>query len=89
MSGSSTNEQIDHPQAPEENGTRLATLPRNDREELRITFSEYRGHKYLSLRCWYKTDDGVWVPTKKGVTIRHGEIPTVMDTLHDAVILSL
>ena len=47
----------------------LATVPRSATEEIQISINEYRGKKYLDLRVYYTTDDGLnWSPTKKGVT---------------------
>lgn len=47
----------------------LTTIPRSATEEVQIAINEYRGKKYLDLRVYYTTDDGMnWSPTKKGVT---------------------
>lgn len=60
---------------------RLATLPRgkDGSEELRVSLDEFVGddgkpHQYVSARLWFRKDDGAWCPTKKGLTIRKGEI---------------
>ena len=47
----------------------LMTVPRSATEEIQIAINEYRGKKYLDLRVYFTTDDGLnWSPTKKGVT---------------------
>lgn len=47
----------------------LTTVPRSATEEIQVSINEYRGKKYLDLRVYYTTDDGLnWNPTKKGVT---------------------
>lgn len=48
----------------------LATIPRSATEEIHVQINEYKGKKYLDLRVYYTTDDGInWNPTKKGITI--------------------
>lgn len=60
----------------------LATIQRNDTEQLQIFISEYKGKSYFNLRIFYTTDDGAtWLPTKKGVTFS----PDQLDTLTEAI----
>ncbi len=60
----------------------LATIQRNDTEQLQIFISEYKGKSYFNLRIFYTTDDGAtWLPTKKGVTYS----PDQLDTLTEAI----
>lgn len=48
----------------------LANIPRSATEELRVAISEFKGKKYLDLRIFFTTDNGLtWSPTKKGVTV--------------------
>ncbi len=64
-----------HRTAPFERGERLATALRGDREELRITWTEYNGRHFLSLRIWTRDTSGQWWPTKdKGLAIRRNEL---------------
>jgi hypothetical protein len=60
---------------------RLATIPRgrDGTEELRISLDEFcddRGiaHQYVSVRIWFRVNGEKWLPSKKGVTVRKGEI---------------
>ena len=60
----------------------LATIQRNDTEQLQIFISEYKGKSYFNLRIFYTTDDGAtWLPTKKGVTFS----PDQLDILTEAI----
>lgn len=60
----------------------LATIKRNDTEELQISVSEYKGKSYLNMRIFYTTDEGqTWLPTKKGVTFA----PDQLDLLEEAI----
>lgn len=60
----------------------LATIDRNETEQLQISVSEYKGKSYLNMRIYYTTDEGAtWLPTKKGVTFS----PEQLDLLSDAI----
>lgn len=60
----------------------LATIDRNETEQLQISVSEYKGKSYLNMRIYYTTDEGAtWLPTKKGVTFT----PEQLDLLSDAI----
>ena len=64
-----------HREVPVETGKRLTTLPRGDREEVRVNWDEFNGRKFLNIRLWWLADDGAWVPdTKRGITVRVGEL---------------
>jgi hypothetical protein len=78
---------------PVEQGERLATFPRSDRQggesELRVDLSRYQGHPYVSVRLW--TQDritGDWWPTRKGVSVRLSEADGVAEALVQAVRLA-
>jgi len=55
---------------PVENGERLATIPRRDGDELRLSWAEYNGHNFLNVRVWHKDDFGVGQPKKNGASGR-------------------
>jgi len=71
-----------------ERGERLATLPRNEGEELRVSWDTFKGFNFLSLRVWSRGSDGAWRPTKTGVTIKRRELATVADAMARAVTLA-
>ena len=48
-------------------------------EELRATFSSFRGQQYIHLRRWYD-DNGRWVPGK-GLATRIDNIPWLLRAL--------
>lgn len=62
---------------------RLATLTRNHgAEELRISVDEFvpndgQSSKYISLRVWFKNQDGEFRPSKKGLTVKRHEVVEV------------
>ena len=64
----------------------LATVPRSATEEIQISINEYRGKKYLDLRVYYTTDDGLnWNPTKKGVTFSPDKLSELKDAIEKAI----
>ncbi len=69
-----------------EEPTILATIPRNATEQLQISINSYKDKKYLDLRIYYTTDDGVnWLPTKKGVTVSPDNLVTLKDAVEKAM----
>ena len=64
----------------------LATVPRSATEEIQIAINEYKGKKYLDLRVYYTTDDGLnWNPTKKGVTCSPENLEILRDAIDEAI----
>jgi hypothetical protein len=69
------------PAAGAERGTRIATLRRSEREELRVSLTEWKGERYVALRVW-RTGRGRWFPDpRRGLTVRIAELPDVLDAL--------
>jgi len=63
----------------------LATIDRNDTEQLQISVSEYKGKSYLNMRIFYTTDEGAtWLPTKKGVTFTPDQLDLLSDAIEEA-----
>jgi hypothetical protein len=60
--------------------------PKNGREEVRATLTEYRGYRLADLRV-YADDDGQDVPTKKGIAVRVEDLPRLRDAV-EALILA-
>lgn len=65
-------------------GRRLVTIQRGQDGELRLTWDEYEGRPFLSLRLWQRTEDGQAIPTKKGLSIRLRELPELVEGLVQA-----
>lgn len=51
-------------------------------EQFRIEVSSFNGKKYISLRLWWQTPEGEWAPSKKGISVRVGEVEQVIEALH-------
>lgn len=55
----------------------IEPLPKNSREQVRFSFTEYKGHDLLDIRVYY--NDGLteenWKPSKKGITLSRELLP--------------
>lgn len=72
--------------APQERGERLVTLARSAFEELRVTWDEFKGHPYLSLRVWTRGTDGQWWPDRaRGCSIRIRELEAFAAAIDTAI----
>ena len=56
----------------------MIEIQKNSREVIRISDSEYEGHKFIDLRIWY-SDNGEYKPTKKGISFHPSKIGQVVD----------
>lgn len=57
------------------------TLPKNSREEIRVSLDHFKGCELVSLRIWFRADDGTMRPTKKGVALRAECLSEVLEAL--------
>ena len=53
----------------ETNATLVAEFEKNARERVRVSLTEYGGHRLLDLRAYYQDATGEWRPGK-GLTLR-------------------
>jgi hypothetical protein len=69
---------------PEDTGRRLASLPRGNDAELRVTLATYEGRPYCALRVWDRGSDGQFWPSKRGCSVRLSEVADVIAALRRA-----
>jgi len=81
--------QTAHQTPTEENGTRLALIPRGDDEALMLHWSEFKGRPYIQARIWRQNAVGLYRPTKVGTSIRLSELPAVADAIETALDMAL
>ncbi|MCZ6875177.1 MAG: transcriptional coactivator p15/PC4 family protein [bacterium] len=48
----------------------IAQFEKNATEVVRVSLTEFRGHKLIDLRVYYSDDEGQFKPTKKGYLFR-------------------
>lgn len=62
----------------DENQTRTAPVyafRKNSREEVRASFSSFKGTDYVDLRVFAANAQGETVPTRKGLTVSRAMLP--------------
>ena len=47
----------------------IAQFEKNATEVVRLSLTEFRGHKLIDMRVYYSDDEGQYKPTKKGVSM--------------------
>lgn len=62
----------------------VTEFARNDREMVRVTIDEYRGHDVVSIRNFYKAADGEWKPGRGGMAMAVRHLPTLIKALIQA-----
>lgn len=50
----------------------IAQFEKNATEVVRVSLTEFRGHKLIDIRVYYSDDEGQYKPTKKGVSLSVG-----------------
>lgn len=64
----------------------VATLPGPRRgEEVRIALNDFRGRKFIALRVWWTNDEGVMLPSPKGINLRLDLLPALAEGIGKAL----
>lgn len=64
----------------------IGCFPKNDREEVRVSISKFKGHNLINARVYaqeYRRPEE-WVPTKKGLSIKVELLPNLLVLLEKA-----
>ncbi len=62
----------------------IAEIEKNALEHIRVIITEYKGHRFVDCRVYYKDDKGESKPTKKGITLNDETIGGVIEALQKA-----
>ncbi len=62
----------------------VAEIQKNSMEVIRVSWEEYKGHRFLDVRCYFESEDGEWKPTKKGVCLAPDLLPELVEALQKA-----
>lgn len=60
----------------------VATITKNDREDLRIALNEYQGRSYASMRIWYMDRAGEMKPGRQGLAVGIDKLPDLIAGLN-------
>ena len=74
---------------PVESGQRLVCFDRGPSTQLRVNWTTFNGHPFLSLRVWCQLPDGRWVPDgRRGCTVKVRELEGFRDAVQQALDLA-
>jgi len=63
----------------------IAKIEKNAQEEIIVQLTEFKGYDLVDLRVWAKALTGeTGKPTKKGLTIKPGLLPELIEALRKA-----
>ena len=52
-------------------------IPKNSREELRVSVDEFRGRQIVNLRVWFRSEDGEMRPGRQGAAVKLELLPSL------------
>lgn len=58
-------------------------IRKNSREELRVTVEDFRGHRLVNFRVWFRADDGTMRPGRQGVALRVELLSELLSALRE------
>ena len=62
----------------------IASIPKNAREELHVSLTEYKGHDLFDVRVFADTGEKL-VATRKGITASVDHLPAIVEALQRAM----
>ena len=57
---------------------------KNSVEKVRVSLAEYRGHKLVDIRVYYKNDDNEFLHSRKGISLSLDLFPELWKGLEKA-----
>jgi len=57
------------------------TFKKNTVEEVRVFFSEYKGHELINIRIFFEAEPDKWIATKKGICLSPELLPELEKAL--------
>jgi len=64
--------------------TIVGSFPKNNREEVRVTLSKFKGYDLVGVRQWFRNENDEPRPSKSGITIRVDLLPELLDLIQQA-----
>jgi hypothetical protein len=62
----------------------VGTIKKNGKDTILISLGDYKGHAVCDLRIYYKTADGEYLPTPRGITFANELLPELIKMLNEA-----
>jgi hypothetical protein len=61
----------------------IATIPKNSREEIRVSLDAFQGQTLCNVRVWF-LDGAAMRPGKQGIAVKPALLPDLIAALQDA-----
>lgn len=61
----------------------IAAIPKNAREEIRVSVDDFQGHRLCNVRVWYRDGEELR-PGKQGIALRLDLLPQLVTALQGA-----
>jgi hypothetical protein len=71
---------------PYDPGSVLWESPRGRGHRIKLARKTYQGQVFFDLRVEFRREDGTWCPTRKGVSIRVGDLADLAAALSRAAV---
>ena len=62
----------------------IAAIEKNTRESLRVTLDDFKGHRLVNMRVWFKANDGEMRPENSGIAIKIEKLEELLSALAKA-----
>ncbi len=62
----------------------ITQIPKNGREEFRVSQDDFQGHDLINIRVFFISKDGEMLPGKQGVAFKVELLPEFIDALSKA-----
>jgi transcriptional coactivator p15 (PC4) len=62
----------------------LAAFRKNDKEQVKVILSDFKGMRILNIRVYFLSKEGAWLPSKKGLAFAVEKLPILLAALHQA-----
>ncbi|WP_171231040.1 transcriptional coactivator p15/PC4 family protein [Ruegeria sp. HKCCA6707] len=59
----------------------ISQIPKNSREEFRVSRDDFQGHDLINIRVFFISKDGEMLPGKQGVAFKAELLPEFIDAL--------
>ncbi len=67
----------------------VGSFPKNNREEVRVSLSKFKGYDLLGVRQWFRNEADEPRPSKSGITIRVDLLPELLELIEKAKEIAL
>ena len=62
----------------------VGSVPKNKREEVRVSLSKFKGFDLVGIRVWFKDSEGALKPSRDGFALRTELLPSLITLLDKA-----